>query len=378
MIQSYKDKKTGRLLWEVVERPRSSKDHSVRGYSRRRGLNSEAAAIRLQKAVLKEAMLDLAEKEGRGVLFGSLIEQWELANTKPGEFDRQIQRTTIVDHVNILRGYAIHLFKFPADEIKRADVKVVFDKMRNQGKSKSRQKSLKAAFNNVFEWAIENGKVGLDRSPAFGLKMQRTVEAEPEILNLNGIKQLLRIAKQQDHPWFPIWSMALLTGMRSGELYALTWSDIDLETKQITVSKSYNRRMKCIKSTKSGAWRTVPISSELERILSELRLQSGGADHVLPRLPHWKSGTSSQVLRQFCEGNGLPSIRFHTLRACFATQLIRDSVAPAVVMKICGWRDLKTMQRYVRLSGIETEGATDGLKILPEEQVMGRVTELFT
>jgi site-specific recombinase XerD len=101
---------------------------------------------------------------------------------------------------------------FPADEIKRADVKVVFDKMRNQGKSKSRQKSLKAAFNNVFEWAIENGKVGLDRSPAFGLKMQRTVEAEPEILNLNGIKQLLRIAKQQDHPWFPIWSMALLTG----------------------------------------------------------------------------------------------------------------------------------------------------------------------
>ena len=75
---------------------------------------------------------------------------------------------------------------------------------------------------------------------------------------------------------------------------------------------------------------------------------------------------------------GLPSIRFHTLRACFATQLIRDSVAPAVVMKICGWKDLKTMQRYIRLAGIEVKGATLGLKLLPERVVMGRVVSLFS
>ncbi|NUM89022.1 MAG: hypothetical protein HUU37_07445 [Bdellovibrionales bacterium] len=48
-----------------------------------------------------------------------------------------------------------------------------------------------------------------------------------------------------------------------------------------------------------------------------------------------------------------------------------------MVMKICGWNDLKTMQRYVRLAGIEIEGATDSLKILPPDQVMGRVVELF-
>ncbi len=63
--------------------------------------------------------------------------------------------------------------------------------------------------------------------------------------------------------------------------------------------------------------------------------------------------------------------------ACFATQLLRDNIAPVVVMKICGWKDLKTMQRYVRLAGIEIEGATEKLKILPPKDVMGRVVELF-
>jgi len=33
-------------------------------------------------------------------------------------------------------------------------------------------------------------------------------------------------------------------------------------------------------------------------------------------------------------------------------------------MKICGWSDLKTMQRYVRLAGIEIEGATKPLSFL--------------
>ncbi len=46
-------------------------------------------------------------------------------------------------------------------------------------------------------------------------------------------------------------------------------------------------------------------------------------------------------------------------------------------MKICGWKDLKTMQRYIRLAGIEIEGATEKLRILPPREVMGRVVELF-
>ena len=46
-------------------------------------------------------------------------------------------------------------------------------------------------------------------------------------------------------------------------------------------------------------------------------------------------------------------------------------------MKICGWRDLKTMQRYIRLAGIDEAGATEVLRfILTEEAVMEKVVSL--
>ncbi|MEK7691446.1 MAG: tyrosine-type recombinase/integrase, partial [Bdellovibrionota bacterium] len=92
----------------------------------------------------------------------------------------------------------------------------------------------------------------------------------------------------------------------------------------------------------------------------------------------WTRGGQARELRKFCIGMGLPSIRFHTLRACFATQLIRNGVPPIQIQKICGWRDLKTMQRYIRLAGIEIEGATAGLKILPEREITEKVVNLFT
>jgi len=68
--------------------------------------------------------------------------------------------------------------------------------------------------------------------------------------------------------------------------------------------------------------REVPMNKELRKLLLELQAKSGSGKYILPRLPHWRSGNAAQILRMFCEGNGLKSIRFHTLRACFATQLL--------------------------------------------------------
>ncbi|MCB0361141.1 MAG: tyrosine-type recombinase/integrase [Bdellovibrionales bacterium] len=79
----------------------------------------------------------------------------------------------------------------------------------------------------------------------------------------------------------------------------------------------------------------------------------GASKFVLPRFQSWKDGRQAEILREFCQGAGIPSVKFHTIRACFATQLIRDGIAPAVVMKVSGWKDLKTMRHYIRLAGIE-------------------------
>ncbi len=99
---------------------------------------------------------------------------------------------------------------------------------------------------------------------------------------------------------------------------------------------------------------------------------------VLPRFKESRVGGQARVLRAFCKGIGIQSVKFHTLRACFATQLIKEGVAPAIVMKICGWKDLKTMQRYIRLAGLEVDGATEALKVLPAQDVMENVVQLFS
>ena len=172
--------------------------------------------------------------------------------------------------------------------------------------------------------------------------------------------------------------MALLTGMRNSELYALTWNDVDFEKKLIRVSKSYNIKEREIKSTKAGYWRNVPISDELNNLLVGLKSETGDTENVLPRINMWMRGCQSRVLRCFLKQADLTSVRFHALRACWTTQLLGDGVEVSKVMKIGGWRDMKTMQIYLRLAGVDERGATDSLRFLPsDDAVMGRVVELF-
>jgi hypothetical protein len=40
------------------------------------------------------------------------------------------------------------------------------------------------------------------------------------------------------------------------------------------------------------------------------------------------------------------------------------------VMKIGGWRDLKTFQIYVRLAGVDEKGVTDRLDVMPVDELI--------
>lgn len=149
---------------------------------------------------------------------------------------------------------------------------------------------------------------------------------------------------------------------------------------EIRHRRSWNNRLKQVGPTKAGYWRNVPVSSEFYWFLiNELKvMEKNQNDYLLPRFSDWNKGEQARVLRAFCIGNRLPSIKFHTLRACFATQLISSGIPATVVMKICGWRDLKTMQRYIRLAGIDEAGATEILRFIPtEEVVMEEAVSLF-
>lgn len=368
---------TGETLWKVSACVRSNKKPSVRVQKAKFAIKTEWEAKREETRLIRECEREVSIRENQGESWGALVEAWErhLAKARADS----LSQTTRTDYVNALRKHTHLWWKRQAAAITRADVVEVLSQLKAHSSSISYQNKLKVIINQIFTFGIEHRLIdGIDRSPAWGISLGRDEEKKPEILTLTEIRKLLGEARRMDHAWFPVWSLALLTGMRSGELHALLWTDIDFENKTITVNKSFNPRLKMVKSTKAGYWRHVPLSEELIALLNELRAQAPGRREVLPRFWEWTKGQQARVLRAFCTGIGLPSIKFHTLRACFSTQLIRSSIAPAVVMKICGWKDLETMQRYIRLAGIETQGATDVLRVLPAVDEAAQVVNLFT
>lgn len=141
----------------------------------------------------------------------------------------------------------------------------------------------------IYNRAIEERMIKrVHHSPVFGLKIIVKQDKRPEILKIDEIKNLLYQEKAQDHDWYFVWSIALLTGMRNGELYSLKWTDVDLDNGTIKVERSYNFKLYEFKDTKAGYWRTVPISSELKSLLLEIRSNSK-SEFVLPRFELWVS-----------------------------------------------------------------------------------------
>ena len=115
------------------------------------------------------------------------------------------------------------------------------------------------------------------------------------------------------------------------------------------------------KATKARYWRNAPIAETLKPVIDQLMDTNPDSSIVLPRVHEWEQAYQASILRSFCKKIEISSVRFHTLRACFATHLLASGVNEATVMRIGGWKDFKAFQTYVRLAGLREKGATEGL-----------------
>ena len=372
MIQSYTTPNE-KTLYKVRVYVRSNKNPDLRITRQSSGIESEEKAKRLEASLKKECERELHETEARGILFGELAENWHEHFEKLKVATGQRSKTTHDDYLGGIRKWFHDHWKKPAVDVNPYVVSSVFELMKSSGLCFGHRKKLKQVLKSVFDYGIQSGQLPtLSRSPTFEVALKRDEEKKPEILTITEIQTLVRKAFESKHEWRRVWAVALLTGMRSGELYALKWKDVDWENRLLNVNQSYNCRRREFKSTKAGTWRQVPISRDLELILKDQQRETGGNEQVFPRQWEWDKGLQAKVLRAFCYIHGLPSIKFHTLRACFATQMLRQGVEAARVMKVCGWKELKTMQHYIRLAGIEVQGVTEGLRIFPTESAMKR------
>ncbi|MES3036987.1 MAG: tyrosine-type recombinase/integrase [Bdellovibrionota bacterium] len=239
-------------------------------------------------------------------------------------------------------------------------------------RSPSHQKSVLKFIRAIFSFAVEAGYISRNPAPEIKFKIGDKIKT---CLTESQLGLLLNRAKEMDCEWYEIWAVASYCGLRSGELYALTWDKVNFDTRLIKVDSSWNNK-DGFKSTKSGDDRMVEIPEALLPLLRDLKIQNYDSKFVLPRLEKWKKGEQARELRMFLMGLNLPPIRFHDLRASWATMLLSRGVEPIKVMYSGGWKDLKTMMIYMRKSGVNIRGMTDGLQLHNPSREQAKVINL--
>lgn len=157
--------------------------------------------------------------------------------------------------------------------------------------------------------------------------------------------------------------IAYRTGMRPGEIYALKWSDINLEQHYISVQRSISRACSSTKETKTpSSARRIDIDSKLVSYLSELKKTANNA-YVFPgsgKREYKVPWNISKELKRMCENVGIPPRNFYALRHTHASVLLSYGVHPKVVQERLGHSDCKiTMNIYSHITPTIQRDAVD-------------------
>lgn len=152
-------------------------------------------------------------------------------------------------------------------------------------------------------------------------------------------ERLLEECRQSENPMlYPLILTALETGMRRGELFGLTWSDVNLERREIF-----------LKNTKNREPRIVPISERLFPVLERLYVERRGTA-VFAKDDGSPLKECKRSFGTACRRAGIEDFRFHDLRHTFASYLAMSGVDLRTLQELLGHKDIKMTMRYSHLS----------------------------
>ncbi len=327
------------------------------------GIKSEAEA----KRVLMQLALKLEQR-----LHEKVVPKWQpfVREYYKHCLDKGMTQKTTDNYYICLEAHTFESWGTRSiDSIKTDEIRQLI-KDRVGDRAPSHQKNMLKFIRGVFKYAVERDIIQRNPTPEMKFRVGDKIK---KVLTEEQVRILLNKAKEFNWEWYPHVATAVYTGLRNGELYALTWDKVNFDQRTILVDSSWNSEdgFKC---TKSGDDRMVEIAPPLLTLLKELKLKSSDSVFVLPRISRWDTGQQAEALRMFLTGLGLPTIRFHDLRATWATIMLSHGIEPAKVMVMGGWKELKTLMVYLRKAGISIRGITNGLNLHDPETVgMARV-----
>lgn len=325
----------------IYERPKHSGTWWVRytdaaGKERREKAGSKSVAVLLYRKRKQEALegRKLPEKlRARTVLFGELIgdaiEHVE-GQAVPGKDGRYSCK---IDLIRNAFGSS-EVDAITPQEISRWITKT----LRERKWKPATANRYKAFLSLCFRLGIENGKC--TQNPARFVRRLRENNERVRFLSDEEEKRLREAILSECPEHIDDLDVALNTGMRKSEQYGLTWKDVDMNARRVT-----------LRLTKNGSVRHIPLNTVALEAFRAIAKRSGRRGHVFgppegshPVLSHrrwWESVVAKA---------GLVDFHWHDCRHHFASKAVMAGVDLRTLQQLLGHKTLQMVVRYSHLS----------------------------
>ena len=356
--------------WELfVELGRDATGRRQRRTTSVQGTKREAEA-KLRR-MLTEVDSGMHADPGK-VNVATFLREWleYKVDLQPGTKEKYEQ---IVEHHLIPSFGSLSLLQLRPDTIRAAYAGWLLKGRRigDGGLSAATIRKFHTVLRQALQIAVDDGLVM--RNAAAGLRLPRGESRKKRALTDEEIEVLVNDIADGTLG-IPV-LVLLATGLRRGELLALTWPDVDFEAGTLAVRRSVEKTSAGLrlKSPKTNRARVVAVPSVALEALrlhraeqEEARRRYGEAwseqGLVFPGLlgSLWDPAVFSRAFRRAAVRVGVGSIGPHTLRHTAATEMLRQGIHPKVVADRLGHSTTRmTLDVYSHvIPALESEAAT--------------------
>jgi len=198
---------------------------------------------------------------------------------------------------------------------------------------------------HVFNYASRRGMYE-GNNPVSSIKLPKKDNKRVRFLSRDEAKRLLRALSKRSPKFHDICLLSLYCGLRAGEIFNLTWSDVDFGHEQLF-----------IREPKSGKNRFAYLTSEALEMLLKRFDDQDKKDFVFAssrgRKIAYVSNLFEKVVKELGFNEGVSDTKqrvvFHTLRHTYASWLVEKGVDIYTVSKLLGHSNILMTQRYSHL-----------------------------
>lgn len=365
-IRRYKNKGDKKFKYEYRIKYRDPitgkiKEKSKRGFSSAK--EAELAALEVEKQLFI-GNTDIVKNSE------ITVEEW--INQYIEIFGPRLRKSTVITRKN-------HLFNHIVPALGRIKLqkltKLQYQKFINQKLetfSESTVKSIHGTFMTVVNKAVENEII--DKNRLRGVVIAKDEDAKIKYLNREEIDIFMTVARTLPFDQYMGAFLLLWTGMRKGELLALTWDDVDFKNKLISITKNRNHLGTFPPKTKKSN-RVISVSDKVIQELKKYKLWQ-------KKNTAWKTGYTktkyvlvdeygvpyhewklNDIIEKICNKANLPRIGPHALRHTYAVMLLESGVDIKTVSQNLGHTKIDmTANVYLHVSRKQATGAAEKLE----------------